>query len=64
MSEQQKTDGALLRDMGIDGMKWSEEFCKRFPTVDVSDALGWFCNAIMAGFDEGVRRTEAADCGK
>ena len=41
--------------MGIDGKRWSEEFCKRFPQCAEDDVLGWFCNAIMAGYDEGKR---------
>jgi hypothetical protein len=44
------------KPLGIDGKLWAEAFCELHPTVDLSDALGWFCNAIMAGFDEGVRR--------
>lgn len=42
-------------NMGIDGKLWSEEFCKRFPQCEVDDVLGWFCNAIMAGYDSGVK---------
>lgn len=53
MSDDIKQDAPL----GIDGKLWAEAFCKLHPTVDVSDALGWFCNAIMAGYDEGSRRT-------
>jgi len=43
----------LLTTMGMDGKRWSEEFCKRFPQCEVDDVLGWFCNAIMAGYDRG-----------
>ena len=35
----------------MDGMVWAEKFNKRFPQVSVDDCLGWFCNAIMAGYD-------------
>jgi len=41
--------------MGIDGKLWAEEFCQRFPQCEVDDVLGWFCNAIMAGYDEGFK---------
>ena len=37
----------------MDGKQWSEEFCKRFPQCEVDNVLGWFCNAIMAGYDRG-----------
>jgi hypothetical protein len=36
-----------------DGKVWAEEFCKRFPECEMSDVLGWFCNAIMVGYDAG-----------
>ena len=50
--------------MGSDGMKWSEEFCKRFPQCEVDDVLGWFCNAIMAGYDEGRKLHMSCDKGE
>lgn len=34
---------------------WAREFCKRFPQSDENLILTWFANAIMAGYDEGVR---------
>ena len=43
----------LLTTMGIDGKQWSEEFCQRFPQCEVDDVWGWFCNAIMTGYDRG-----------
>lgn len=43
----------LLPTMGIDGKRWSKEFCQRFQQCKVDDVLGWFCNAIMAGYDKG-----------
>jgi len=57
-------DGLLLGRLGTDGKLWSEEFCKRFPQCAVDDVLGWLCNAIMAGYDEG-RLVERRDrCGE
>jgi hypothetical protein len=43
----------------IDGMVWAREFCRITGFQDEGWALGWFCNAIMTGFDEGARRGEA-----
>lgn len=48
--------------LGMDGHKWAEAFCARFP-VEMDDAIGWFCNAIMAGFDEATRRYQQASMG-
>ncbi|MHB9879142.1 hypothetical protein ACSMXM_05710 [Pacificimonas sp. ICDLI1SI03] len=44
----------------IDGMKWAKAFCHRFPSVELDDALGWFCNAIMAGYDTARNKYEPA----
>lgn len=69
------SDADLLRDVGIDGRKWAAAFMAQHgskvlsqvvsstPTngvVDEADMLAWFCNAIMAGFDEGQRRAESS----
>lgn len=35
----------------MDGMAWAKAFSTQFPAVSVDDALGWFCNAIMRGYD-------------
>ena len=50
-----KAEKNLLNTMGMDGKRWAEEFCKRFPQCKVDNVLGWFCNAIMAGYDEGKK---------
>ena len=42
----------------MDGMAWAVEFNKRFPGVPVDDALGWFCNAIMRGYDTASQLSE------
>lgn len=47
----------------MDGMVWAREFNRRFPGVPVDDALSWFCNAIMRGYDEANWRRDAADKG-
>jgi hypothetical protein len=43
----------------MDAMVWADEFCKRFPPVSREDALGWFANAIMAGYDTAQMRLSA-----
>jgi cytochrome c5 len=46
----------------FDGMAWAIEFNKLFPSVPVDDALGWFCNAIMRGYDSYAQKhTNTAD---
>ena len=51
------TDGDLLQYMGIDGSRWAAEFCKiardKGHDLDEGWMLGWFANAIMAGYDRG-----------
>jgi hypothetical protein len=36
----------------FDARDWAKAFCKRFPTVPEDDAIAWFANALMRGFDE------------
>lgn len=40
----------------IDASVWAAEFCKLNTAADEGAMLGWFANAIMAGFDEANRR--------
>lgn len=52
----QESDGALLTRLGMDGELWAQEFMKhiqgKHPShLDESLMIGWFCNAIMAGWD-------------
>lgn len=42
--------------LGMDGWKWSQAFCQRHPEVRFDEMLGWFANAIMAGYDHGQGR--------
>lgn len=42
----------------LDAKIWAYEFVKRFGG-DEGLMIGWFANAIMAGFDEATRREEA-----
>jgi hypothetical protein len=68
-----RADGDLLAEVGMDGAKWAAAFMRQHMgkvlsadpsnpttgTVDEADMLAWFCNAIMAGFDEATRRGES-----
>lgn len=38
----------------MDAAIWAEKFCARFPDFDEGDALAWFANAIMAGYDRAM----------
>ena len=42
----------------MDAMVWAEEFCKQYPGFDKQEAVGWFANAIMAGYDTAMIRKE------
>lgn len=55
-----ESDGEMLNRLGDDGMAWATEFCKRFPSVAVDDALGWFCNAIETAHDRRTRQAYPA----
>lgn len=35
----------------MDAQIWAEKFCEQFPLMDKATMIGWFANAIMAGFD-------------
>ena len=47
------SDSDLLHELGMDGKKWADAFRQLNPKCNVADGtmLGWFCNAIMAGYD-------------
>lgn len=49
--------GDFLRAVGMDGKKWAEAFMQlhgdKIP--DEGNMLGWFCNSIMAGYDQANR---------
>ena len=55
------SDADFLRDAGMDGAKWAAGFkaiAERLGHhgMDEGWLIGWFCNAIMAGYDEAERR--------
>jgi len=35
----------------LDGRKWAEVFCFMNPAINKDMMVGWFCNAIMTGYD-------------
>jgi len=46
----------------FDAAVWAQEFCRRvndgtFDQIDFGLMVGWFSNAIMAGYDYGRART-------
>jgi hypothetical protein len=42
----------------MDAVKWADEFLKQYPSFDYGTALAWFANAIMAGYDTAMMRSE------
>jgi len=42
----------------MDGVVWAKEFCRITGFTDEGWAIAWFCNAIMAGYDEATRRID------
>lgn len=50
--------GEFSTALGMDGKKWADAFCQYNNCADHAMMLGWFCNAIMAGYD--TARNEAA----
>jgi hypothetical protein len=43
----------------FDATHWVEEFAKQHPEIDQGEMLGWFANAIMAGYDHAHRKLAA-----
>lgn len=40
----------------LDGRKWAEVFCFMNPAIDKDIMIGWFCNAVMCGYDVAISR--------
>lgn len=51
----------LTAALGMDGRKWAQAFCQHVGFNDRGWAITWFCNAVMAGYDEACRRVAALD---
>jgi len=43
----------------MDAKKWAEEFVNLYPDFEEDVALGWFANAIMAGYDTAANKLTA-----
>lgn len=40
----------------MDARVWAREFATKHPGADEGDMIGWFANAIMAGYDTAQSR--------
>ena len=58
----EESSGDFLKRLGIDGQIWAKEFIKINKEKDIANEegtmIGWFANAIMAGWDESARRMQ------
>ena len=56
------TDGEILEVMGTDAAKWTDEFLRINPDLNIPDAwgvmVGWFANAIESGRSAGWKAHE------
>lgn len=62
-------DMELIHKFGADGHKWAQDFVKSYGgdnshKIDEQLMIVWFCNAIMAGYDEAIRRQELENAAK
>lgn len=66
------TAGEFHTSVGMDGAKWTDAFRQHFPQVFEAmekegfkdfegTMLGWFCNAIMAGYDKARAKYDPAE---
>jgi hypothetical protein len=56
-----ETAPEMLQRLGMDGKLWADEFNRTaislgYQSMDEGWLIGWFCNAIMAGYDTAQRR--------
>ena len=60
MTELPELPGALEHNMAVqkqewpctmDAYVWAKKFCEKYPQFDHGEAVAWFANAIMAGYD-------------
>ncbi|MBB4799705.1 hypothetical protein HNP32_003465 [Brevundimonas bullata] len=61
VGELDELPGDFLARVGMDGALWAEEFRSTairigYPDMDEGWLIGWFCNAVMAGYDHARRR--------
>ena len=65
LPEDDELPGDFLARVGMDGALWATEFRKMALKLGHSDMdegwlIGWFCNAVMAGYDHAQRRYDPA----
>lgn len=50
----------FLQAVGMDGQKWADAYIQIWPNgcSDHATMIGWFANAIMAGYDFARQQTE------
>lgn len=48
----------------MDAAKWAAAFCQRYPGIDEGSMIGWFANAIMAGYDTAQARSAVSERGR
>ncbi len=63
--EDDELPGDFLARVGMDGALWADGFRKMALKLGYSDMdegwlIGWFCNAVMAGYDHAQRRFDPA----
>ena len=64
--EPEETGPQMLGRLGMDGAKWAAEFRATALRLGYSDMdegwlIGWFCNAIMAGYDRAPAPTPSPE---
>ncbi len=56
----EESSSEFLQRLGIDGQKWAKEFIKMFGNkkeeIDEELMVAWFCNSIMAGYDNSDKK--------
>ena len=65
LPEDDELPGDFLARVGMDGALWAAEFRKMALKLGYSDMdegwlIGWFCNAVMAGYDHAERKFDPA----
>lgn len=53
----EESSGEFLNKVGMDAVKWTDEFIKsKIDCTDSGILISWFANMIMAGYDRGVEK--------
>ena len=46
-------------NQSFDAREWAQEFCRLNTATSEGTMIGWFSNALMAGYDHAMRRRQA-----